>query len=51
MFGITGSKLLHSQRFLTYSDVRIKKNIQDINGDAALQQILAIQPKTCNIKL
>ena len=34
--------------FLTFSDIRIKKNIQDINDDAALEQILAIQPKTYN---
>jgi hypothetical protein len=30
------------------SDMRIKKNIEDINDDLALQQILSIQPKTYN---
>jgi hypothetical protein len=30
------------------SDERIKKNIQDINDDTALEQILSIQPKTYN---
>jgi hypothetical protein len=30
------------------SDTRIKKNIQDINDDNALQKILSIQPKTYN---
>ena len=28
------------------SDIRIKKNIEDINDDSALQKILEIQPKT-----
>ncbi len=31
---------------LNSSDIRIKKEINDITDDAALQQILAIQPKT-----
>lgn len=29
----------------TSSDIRIKKNIQDINDDEALQKILAVEPK------
>ncbi len=28
------------------SDIRIKKNIKDIDDDTALQKILQIQPKT-----
>jgi hypothetical protein len=34
--------------FVSASDMRIKKNIEDINDDLALQQILSIQPKTYN---
>ena len=33
-------------RYSVSSDERIKKNIQDINDDSALQKILLIQPKT-----
>jgi hypothetical protein len=35
-----------SGNILNSSDIRIKKEINDITDDAALQQILAIQPKT-----
>ena len=31
------------------SDLRIKKNIEDINDVSALEKILQIQPKTYNI--
>ena len=37
---------VHKSKFTTSSDERIKKNIQDINDDTALQKILLIQPKT-----
>ena len=33
------------------SDVRIKKNILDVNDDTALDKILNIQPKPLNIKM
>ena len=32
------------------SDMRIKKNINDIDDDGALQKILQIQPKICKFK-
>jgi hypothetical protein len=35
-----------SANILNSSDIRIKKEINDINDDGALQQILAIEPKT-----
>jgi len=34
-----------ARSFLTPSDIRIKKNIIDIDDDEALQQILTVQPK------
>ena len=35
-------------QIIVSSDERIKRNIQDINDDSALQKILSIQPKTYN---
>jgi hypothetical protein len=43
---IFDSSVWCKSRFTTSSDERIKKNIQDINDDGALQKILQIQPKT-----
>ena len=37
-----------SNYFMYSSDIRIKKNIRDINDDIALQKILAFQPKYYN---
>jgi hypothetical protein len=42
------SSILVKDTIASSSDQRIKKNIQDINDDSALQKILAIQPKTYN---
>jgi hypothetical protein len=42
------SDILVYSQVVTSSDNRIKKNIQDINDDTALQKILAIEPKTYN---
>jgi len=43
---IFDSSVWTKSKFTTSSDERIKKNIQDINDDTALQKILLIQPKT-----
>jgi hypothetical protein len=43
---IFNRSILVNGDLITYSDKRIKKNIEDINDDSALQKILAIQPKT-----
>ena len=40
------SSILVTGKVAITSDQRIKKNIQDINDDSALQKILAIEPKT-----
>jgi len=43
---INNGKSWFKDRIAISSDIRIKKNIQDINDDSALQKILQIQPKT-----
>ena len=43
---IFGSAVLAFGDYISVSDTRIKKEIEDINDDSALQKILAIQPKT-----
>jgi hypothetical protein len=43
---IFDSSVWCKSKFTTSSDERIKKHIQDINDDGALQKILLIQPKT-----
>ena len=43
---IFDSSLWCKSKITISSDERIKKNIQDINDDSALQKILLIQPKT-----
>ena len=45
---IFGSSIWVYNWIVTSSDERIKKNIEDINDDSALQKILSIQPKTYN---
>ena len=42
------SDVMVQSQLVISSDSRIKKNIKDIDDDAALQKILAIQPKTYN---
>jgi hypothetical protein len=42
----TGGGIFVQGYIFNASDVRIKKDINDINDDSALQQILSIQPKT-----
>ena len=42
------SSILVKNSIVASSDARIKKNIQDINDDGALDKILSIQPKTYN---
>jgi hypothetical protein len=42
------SSILVKSSIVASSDARIKKNIQDINDDSALDKILSIQPKTYN---
>jgi hypothetical protein len=42
------SSILVTGKVAITSDQRIKKNIQDINDDSALQKILAIEPKIYN---
>jgi Chaperone of endosialidase len=42
------SSILVKSSIVASSDSRIKKNIEDINDDSALDKILAIQPKTYN---
>jgi hypothetical protein len=43
---IFDSAIWVKDRISTSSDIRIKKNIKDINDDMALQKILQIEPKT-----
>jgi hypothetical protein len=43
---IFDSSVWCKSKYTVSSDERIKKNIQDINDDTALQKILLIQPKT-----
>ena len=45
---IFGSSIWVYSWIASSSDERIKKNIEDINDDSALQKILSIQPKTYN---
>jgi hypothetical protein len=42
----TNGSFSHAGTYQSWSDIRIKKEIEDINDDNALQMILAIEPKT-----
>jgi len=45
---ITSGGTIYSYGTASYSDSRIKKDIEDINDDTALNKLLLIQPKTYN---